>query len=286
MSFVSGTIILIAVYFVCGSAASLVEQRLRLISIAHGAMFGTGAYIFAIISTRYGWGHGAVFSAVIISGVVGVGLVLLSDRLMGEDYTLASFAFQIIWFGLMSNAQTLTGGALGIPNISGLVNMRFVDPLMKYLIICIILSAAVFVLMRRISGSYFAVASSIISCSRELAVTLGIPSSTAKVQIGILYGGISGLAGVLLASYIGYIDPTLFATEVSITILATGFFASLGGSLWVLFGAALLVGLPEVMRFVGMSTTQAAYLQMVLSGSAVTLAAIAFLRQRYPRSVL
>jgi branched-chain amino acid transport system permease protein len=71
-----------------------------------------------------------------------------------------------------------------------------------------------------------------------------------KVLVFALGGGIAAIAGSSLAYFITFVSPVSFSIEISISIIVM---VILGGeaSFWgPLVGAAILVGLPEVLRFV------------------------------------
>ena len=71
-----------------------------------------------------------------------------------------------------------------------------------------------------------------------------------KVLVFALGGGIAAIAGSSLAYFITFVSPVSFGIEISISIIVM---VILGGeaNFWgPLVGAAILVGLPEVLRFV------------------------------------
>jgi branched-chain amino acid transport system permease protein len=58
----------------------------------------------------------------------------------------------------------------------------------------------------------------------------------------------SGLAGVLYASRLGYINPASFPVVLSITVLSYVIFGGMGAIIGVIAGAALLTFLPAVLQ--------------------------------------
>jgi branched-chain amino acid transport system permease protein len=99
-----------------------------------------------------------------------------------------------------------------------------------------------------------------------------------RLTIGLVYGFVLGIAGVLLVSYLSIVEPGQFAISTSIIILAVGLFAE-SHNRWIgpIFGAILLVGLPELMRFLGVSVERASFIQLALSGTIGAVFAIALL---------
>ena len=83
----------------------------------------------------------------------------------------------------------------------------------------------------------------------------------------VVAGGIAGVAGALYAGYVTYIDPTSFSMKESIflvTLLMLGGGGNLKGPL---AGAAVMLTLPEVLRFVGLPNLVAANLREIIYGS-------------------
>ena len=67
-----------------------------------------------------------------------------------------------------------------------------------------------------------------------------------------------------------YIDPTTFTLEESIFILTALFIGGIGSRVWgAVLGAAVVVILPELLRFVGLPDAVAGNLRMVIYGLAI-----------------
>ena len=73
-------------------------------------------------------------------------------------------------------------------------------------------------------------------------------------------------AGSLFAHYITYIDPTSFTVTDSILTISMVIVGGIG-TLWgPLLGAAVLVVLPELLRFLGLANSKAGNLHQVIYG--------------------
>ncbi len=82
----------------------------------------------------------------------------------------------------------------------------------------------------------------------------------------VIGGGVAGLAGALYAGYVTYIDPTSFSLRESI-LLVTLLMLGGGGNLrGPLAGAAVLLLLPEALRFVGLPDAIAANVREIIYG--------------------
>ena len=77
----------------------------------------------------------------------------------------------------------------------------------------------------------------------------------------------AGLAGVVYASYMSYINPTSFTLDESIFIITALFIGGIGSRVWgPVLGATVVVILPELLRFVGLPDSVAANLRQIIYG--------------------
>lgn len=106
----------------------------------------------------------------------------------------------------------------------------------------------------------------------ELAVAaLGRNPARIKIQSFFISAAFSGLAGLLYAAYIGYIDPTSFTLDESIFILCALFIGGTGNVRGPVAGALFVILLPEILRFVGLPDALAANLRQIIYGLALIL---------------
>jgi len=86
-----------------------------------------------------------------------------------------------------------------------------------------------------------------------------------------LSAAFAALAGCLYAYYVSYVSPGSFTVMDSVLILAMVIIGGSGSPWGPLIGAALLVSLPEVLRFVGLPSSVAANLRQVFYGAAIVV---------------
>jgi branched-chain amino acid transport system permease protein len=92
-----------------------------------------------------------------------------------------------------------------------------------------------------------------------------------KVQTFFLSAACSGLAGLIYASYVSYIDPTSFTLDESIFIITALFIGGIGNIKGPILGALFVVILPELLRFVGMPDAIAANMRQIIYGLALVI---------------
>ncbi len=101
----------------------------------------------------------------------------------------------------------------------------------------------------------------------ELAVlSLGRNVITFKIWAFIISSAFIGIAGMIYATYITYIDPTSFNLDEAIFILAAVLIGGTGNIRGPVIGAIFVVVLPELLRFVGFPDNIAANLRQMVYG--------------------
>ena len=70
-----------------------------------------------------------------------------------------------------------------------------------------------------------------------------------KLLALLISSGLCGMAGTIFAHYIHYIAPTNFILDESILVLSMAIVGGRDNILGSIFGAAVLVALPECLRF-------------------------------------
>jgi branched-chain amino acid transport system permease protein len=87
-----------------------------------------------------------------------------------------------------------------------------------------------------------------------------------KLAIFVIGATLASIAGGLFASYITFIDPSTFTLNESIFILAIIILGGLSNNKGAVLGAACLILLPEILRFVGFPSDIAAQMRQVVYG--------------------
>lgn len=279
MSFVLTALTLFFLYFLAGLAGTYTYRRLGLISVAQGAVLGTAAYAFALLEANEVPVYLAAFAAVVGAACVGAVAVGLSERVVGEDYALLTFALQMMWSGVVSNWTALTRGPLGIAGVGVQISLGSAASRYVYAAASAIGAIGILWIAHRQEKSLFSNGAAVVARSSELASTVGLKPLATRVQVGLASGAVAGSAGLLFALFVTFVHPSSFGIDLSVLILAISFFGLTGSLGKVLLGTAFLVLVPELARFAGMPGARAGYLQLLLAGIAVCMGAVVFLRR-------
>jgi len=254
IAFGTNVAVYLMIFAILSMSANLIVGYGGLFTIGHGAFYAVGAYTAALMSTRMGTSFWIELMAGGLAAAI-VGMVLATTLVtVNDDYfSLATFGFGVVTFTLLNNLRSFTGGSIGIPGIKAVT--IFGHPLAtgpRFLVMASLLAALTFAVIRLTVASPFGRA---LTAMRE--DQMGISAcgrSVARIKV-ITFGlgtGLAGVAGVLFAHYATYVDPTSFSTDISMLALSMAVVGGLG-TLWgPVVGTTVLVGLPEVLRFVGM----------------------------------
>lgn len=271
MSFLLTVLFLCFTYAICGIAARWLSAKLGIDSIAHGVIIGTSAYTYALCGRANISTGGCIISALLIGSFTGWLVILLSERVTGEDFALASFGVQVLWLVTVKNWDSVTGGVLGVPGIRSIPAPWVSNFPLSHAIVALTILLFSGYILHRIDLSAFSGGVALLKRSKELAFTFGVPSLTVRSQVGLAYGLCLSATGVLLASFLTFISPDQFGTNISVSVLAISFLVISGqrriGS--GILGAFWVVGAPQLLRLIGLSSTRVGFAQLFLSGMLV-----------------
>jgi len=273
VNFYLGVIVITALHAAMGVGAEVHQRRTGTLCLAHGALAGTAAYIYAILGVEYLAAPFAALLAVCISTGMGALLALPARRLGPLQYALITFAVQALWSATVLTWRGLTGGALGIAGVPPLVRSSLISSLHLHVALSCILVIVAVRLLRWSERHPLSTAFAALTRSEELASAIGIPARTLRLFAGSLHGAIVGAAGVLFASYLSFIDPTIFSTDLSVIVLACSLVGRPRAVWGPLVGSFVLVAVPDLLRLVGLNASAAAHMRLTLGGAFLTLIA-------------
>lgn len=273
MEYLLHILIMILLYVMLTQSLTLTAGYSGLISLAHAGFYGIGAYTSAILSVNYGFPFLATLPiAMLISGILAVFVSVIALRTVNDYFIIITLGIQVVVFSIMNNWMELTNGPLGIPGIPAISILRFeFSSKISFLILTLFLVALVFYILRNITKSPFGRMLIALSEDEIFSKSLGKKVFQAKVASFTIGAMFAAIPGVLYAHYISYIDPTSFTVDESIFILSI---VIIGGmrNLWgSAIAAAVLVILPEALRFIGMPSNIAANMRQIIYGLALVL---------------
>lgn len=273
MEYLLHILILIGIYTILSVSLNLLVGYTGILSIAHAAFYGVGAYVAALMALKLQTPFLLnLFLAIIGAGIFGALVGIPSLRLRDDYFVISTFAFQIITFSILNNLVNFTGGPLGLPGIPQPQIFGFeITTHMEFLLLVLILAGITFWISNKIVTSPFGRLLKAIREDEVFVRAAGRNVSDAKVKVFVISASLASIAGVIYATYITYIDPTSFTIMESIFIISIviiGGSANLKGSI---VGAVVLVALPELLRFVGLPNSIAANIRQILYGALLVI---------------
>lgn len=273
MDYLLHILILASIYTILAVSLDLLAGQTGLLSIAQAAFCGIGAYISALMAVRCGLGFMAgVLAGMLFAAFVSFAVSLPSLRLHDDYFVIATFGFQMILFSIFNNWMDLTRGPLGIPGIPQPVILGWhVTSHTDFCLLSSVFAAVAFSVVWRLSSSPFGRVLHAIREDEVLAKSIGKNTLWFKVTAFAVSAALAASAGSLYAHYITYIDPTSFTVMESILVISMVIIGGAGSTWGPLIGAAVLVTLPEALRFIGLPSSVAANLRQIFYGALLVI---------------
>ncbi len=243
----------VLIFAILAVSMNLITGVAGLLSLGHAAFYGVGAYAAALSATKLGWPMIATVPfAGVCAALLGVAVALPTMRLVSIYFAVATLGIGQMIFVTLLNWVDFTGGPLGIRDIPrpAALGLDLSAPLATYLTCAALCAFAIWVVHRCTHG-YFGNALRALREDDQCAEAMGLDIVRLKIQVFAIACFLAGVAGALWSHTTGFISPADFGFNVSILILAMVVVGGLGSLPGALIGAALLILLPEVLRFAG-----------------------------------
>lgn len=237
-----------------------------LASLGHAAYLGVGAYLTAILATRYQFGLGWSFWIVIVLGILmGAATAavfgLLAIRASGVYFLMITLALgQCVW-GLAYRWNSLTGGDNGInlpgrPNL-GILNFR--DDVTYFYVVFGFFVASLLILYLLVNSPFGRSLAGIREREVRMRI-LGYNTWLHKYLAFVISGAFGGLAGVLWAFVNGIVSPEDVVLTMSVDVLLMVVLGGSGTLVGGVIGSAVVLFLREYL------STLVPWWQYVLGG--------------------
>lgn len=186
------------------------------ISLAQGAFFGIGAYLYAIASTTFNLpALLSLFFALLVSALLGLLLGLPVLKLKGHYLAMGTLAFSELVVWVFNEAKSLTGGVDGFSGIKAL----FADSRLAFAAL-IIIAALALVATRNLATSTNGDFMRALGMSEAGARSLKVDIEGMKLKSHAFAAACGGLGGALYAAFVGFVFPEQFGASASIMFLA------------------------------------------------------------------
>lgn len=237
-------------------------------ALGHIAFACVGAYTSSLLALNFGISPWiGLIAGAIIASILGIIVGYPSLRLKGDYLALVTFGLGIIVYSVAKNWVSLTRGPMGLPGIPSFsIFGKELSNIHAYLFLVFIFVAITFIVLRNITNSPFGRILKGIREDELVIKSLGKNINKYKLIVFIVGAFFAGIAGSLYAHYITFIDPSSFTVMESITVLLMVVFGGMANLWGSVVGAVVLVGFPELLRFLGMPSSVAAPLRQMIYG--------------------
>jgi branched-chain amino acid transport system permease protein len=212
-------------------------------SLGHASYLGVAAYISALLTGRYGFGHAAA-SIIALSGTTGMAACfgVIALRATGLGFLMITLALSQVLWGLAYRMSDVTNGDNGIAGLTRPMpfGVSLNSPAAFYWFALIVAIAAFVMMAIFVSSSFGSTLKGVRDQPRRMAA-LGFNPWMIR-WITFIYAGFwGGVSGLLYVYYNRYIHPTSLSTtssaEALLGVIAGGS-GTLGGPA---VGAALVL---------------------------------------------
>jgi branched-chain amino acid transport system permease protein len=241
------------IYIVVGLGLNIVVGLAGLLDLGYVAFYAVGAYSYALLNHHFGLGFWAALPiGATFAFLFGVMLGFPVLRLRGDYLAIVTLGFGEIIRLILENWNAFSFGPSGIANIPrpGFFGMDLSLPqsiTYVYFVMIGMVIFTVFVVKRlqdsRLGRAWIALREDEVACQ-----AMGIDKTRTKLSAFALGATWAGMGGVVFAAKTTFINPASFTIWESIIILCIVVLGGMGSVLGVIFGALVLILLPEYLR--------------------------------------
>jgi branched-chain amino acid transport system permease protein len=215
-----------------------------MVSLAHGALFGTGAYVFAAVALLAGQGAPlGIAAAVLAAAALAWAIGAVTARTHGIFFIMATLAFGQMAYVWVFESSMLGGddGLFGIPRLDlSAIGLDLGDS-RAFALACVAVAALAYAAAAWALSSGFGRTLVGIRANEGRMRALGLAVWRHKANAFALSGALAGLAGALAAQHTQFISPGLLHWTVSGEALVVVILGGLGTLIGPVLGAAVFV---------------------------------------------
>ncbi len=244
---------LIAIYALMALGTNVLLGLAGQLGLCHAAFFAIGGYASAIATTKWGAGAWAgLLLGVLVSGLAGLAVSLVTFRLRGYYLALVTLAFSELTRVLISYWVGVTGGMMGIRGVPPVrIGPWSLDTPLEMFYLCAAFLLAGVVAYRAVAYSVIGRALVAVRDDEAAARASGLDARALKVFAFVASALFAAVGGSLYAHLLTSISPELASMHETIAVLMISVLGGLGSAAGALFGASVVHLLPELFRELG-----------------------------------
>ncbi len=234
-------------FVVLATAWNILGGYAGYVNFGTAAFFGIGAYTAVVLFKAAGAPLAVqMLAAAVVSGLLGFGVGLLTLRLRGIFFSIATVAIIFIMETAMVNWRYV-GGATGVQLLRPPVLEPFESYTRMLFVVMAILAVIAVSIARYIEVSWIGRGLRSIRDSEEAAECSGVPTLKLKLFACTVSGALMGAAGAPLPMYMSFLEPaSSFNLTYSVSALAMPMIGGTSHWLGPVMGAILLASIQQI----------------------------------------
>jgi branched-chain amino acid transport system permease protein len=234
-------------YIVLATAWNILGGYAGYVNFGTPAFFGLGAYTAAVLFKATAAPLALqILAAAAMSGLLGFAAGLLTLRLRGIFFAIATIALGVIMETLFINWR-YAGGATGLQLLRPAPVAPFESYIKMLFVVMALIAVASVAIARYIETSWIGRGLRAVRDSEEAAECSGVPTLKLKVFACTISGALMGAAGAPMPMYLSFIEPaSTFNLNYAIGALASPMIGGMTHYIGPVIGAILLSTIQQV----------------------------------------
>lgn len=274
LGYILNLLILVAISGILAGSLNFIIGYAGIYSMAHAAFFGIAAYTGALIALHVSTSLlVAIPVAMALCAILSLVISLPSLRVRGEYFVVASLGLQMIAFTVFSEWRTVTGGLGGLTGVPVATlfgfSLRSLESFLAVSLVCLgLVTLVIYVLVRTSFGRNLKA----IRDNEIAAAAFGKNPIAIKTIAVAISSALCGVAGVLYAFHVSFVNPETFTVDQSVLIMAMIIIGGTGTVFGPILGALIIHLLPAGLTYLTfLPARELASLQQIIYGAAMVL---------------
>ncbi|MSQ63233.1 MAG: branched-chain amino acid ABC transporter permease [Betaproteobacteria bacterium] len=234
-------------FIVLATAWNILGGYAGYVNFGSGAFFAVGAYTAVALYKAFALPLGLqILAGAAASGLLGFGVGMLTLRLRGIFFSIATIAVAIVLETVVLNWHYV-GGAKGLPIMRPVETPFFASHTVWLFFVMAALAVLAVGAARYIETSWIGRGLRAIRDNEVAAECSGVPTLKLKLGAATLSGALMGAAGAPYAQYLSFIEPaSTFSLNYAVNALAMPIIGGMGHWIGPVIGAVLLGSVQQI----------------------------------------
>jgi branched-chain amino acid transport system permease protein len=274
VGYILNLLILVSISAILAVSLNFIIGYAGIYSMAHAAFFGIAAYTGALIALHVSTSLlVAIPVAMALCAILSLVISLPSLRVRGEYFVVASLGLQMIAVTVFSEWKEVTGGIGGLAGVPVATlfgwQLRSLESFFAVSLVCLACVTLTVLILARTS---FGRSLRAIRDNELAAAAFGKNVALIKTFAVAISSALCGIAGILYAFHVSFVNPESFTIDQSVLIMAMVIIGGTGTVFGPILGALIIHLLPAGLTYLTfLPARDLASLQQIIYGAAMVL---------------